>query len=199
MTVAGLLLAAGAGVRFGGPKALVEFRGETLAARGVRLLGDGGCAPVLVVVGADGDAVSQLALGAAATVHNPDWASGMGSSLRAGLRALPTDAEAVVVALVDQPLIGPNAVRRLTAAWRAGATVAVATYAGEARNPVLLDRSVWPQAAAMAVGDRGARAFIAAHAETVTPVACDGTGAPDDIDTPAELARLAAKEIDHEA
>ncbi|GLZ10558.1 4-diphosphocytidyl-2C-methyl-D-erythritol synthase [Actinomadura sp. NBRC 104425] len=180
---AGLLLAAGAGRRLGRPKALVEVAGERLVDRGVRVLLEGGCAPVLVVTGA-----APVEAAGAVAVPNPGWRTGMGSSLRAGLAALPPDAPAVVVALVDQPRVGAAAVRRLVEAYRAGARVAVATYGGAPRNPVLIAREHFADAAAAAVGDRGARAFLRARPDLVTPVACDDVAAPDDIDTPADLA-----------
>jgi len=131
----------------------------------------------------------------------------MGSSLRAALRAL-TDAErgpdrsaatlgqdvgAVVVALADQPLIGTDAVARLIAAYRGGAGVAVACYDGKPRNPVLLAREHWPEVIAAATGDQGARAFLRARPELVTLVECGDTGSPDDIDTAADLDRVAAR------
>jgi len=185
--VAGLLLAAGDGSRLGRPKALVEFRGMTLAARGAATLADGGADPVLVVTGA-----APVRLDGATTVHNPLWATGMGSSLKAGLAALTSHdgITAVVVSLADQPLISAEAVRRLIRAHQAGAAVVIATYDGKPRNPVLLAREHWDQVAAMADGDAGARPFLRAHQELVTLVECAGTGSPDDIDTPADLSRL---------
>ena len=118
----------------------------------------------------------------------------MGSSLRAGLGALePTGVGAVVVALADQPLVGSEAVARLIAAYRGGATVAVAVYEGKPRNPVLLGREHWPEVIAMSTGDTGARAFLRARASLVTLVECGDTGRPDDIDTPADLARITAR------
>jgi CTP:molybdopterin cytidylyltransferase MocA len=190
VTVAGVLLAAGEGRRMGRPKALVRLDGEPLVERGVRLLAEGGCEPIVVVVGAAEVAVD------AQVVHNPDWRSGMGSSLRAGLRALGPHVEAAVVALVDQPLIGPEAVRRLIGAWRAGAPDAVvATYEGQPRNPVLLDRGVWERAMASALGDQGARAFLRdAYDARIVEVPCDGTGSPADLDTPEELAAVSRQE-----
>jgi len=183
--IVGLVLAAGSGSRLGTPKALVELAGERLVDRAVRTLRDGGCADVTVVLGA-----AQVEVAGARVVHNPDWTTGMGSSLRVGLAALPDDADAVVISLVDQPLIGPDVVARLIAAHNGGATVAVATYAGKRRNPALFARSTWADAAASAVGDQGARAYFATHPDTVTAVACDDLGDPVDIDTPADLARF---------
>jgi nicotine blue oxidoreductase len=188
-----VLLAAGEGSRFGRPKALVELDGQTLAERGVALLRAGGADPVLIVTGA-----AQVDLGPehqARTVYNGEWRTGMGSSLRAALRAL-TELEAgpevgaVVVALADQPLVGAAAVGRLIAAYQAGAGVAVAAYAGRPRNPVLLAREHWPEVIATATGDQGARAFLRARPDLVTLVECGDTGRPDDIDTPADLEHI---------
>jgi CTP:molybdopterin cytidylyltransferase MocA len=203
--VAGVLLAAGEGSRFGQPKALVELNGQTLAERGVNLLRAGGADPILVVVGA-----APVELDDTHTVYNPQWRTGMGSSLQAALQVLLASAEAdsgsgagvgtgtgrdvgaVVVALADQPLVGAEAVARLIAAYRDGATVAVAAYDGHARNPVLLARERWAEVIAMATGDQGARPFLRARPDLVTVVECGDTGRPDDIDTPADLARITA-------
>jgi len=188
------LLAAGEGSRFGRPKALVELDGQTLAERGVTLLRAGGTDPVLIVTGAA--EVELRPEHQARTVYNGEWRTGMGSSLRAALRAL-TELEAdpeigaVVVALADQPLVGAEAVGRLIAAYRAGAGVAVAAYGGKPRNPVLLAREHWPEVIATATGDQGARAFLRARPELVTLVECGDTGRPDDIDTPADLEHIA--------
>ncbi|TNY34479.1 nucleotidyltransferase family protein [Thermomonospora catenispora] len=182
---AGLLLAAGAGSRLGRPKALVELDGERLVDRGVRTLREGGCSPVLVVIGA----ASLEAVGAV-VVPNPRWRTGMGSSLRAGLAELPPGCPAVVIALVDQPRVTPEAVRRLIRAHEAGAPIAVATYGGEPRNPVLISGRYFGEAAEAAVGDAGARPFLRAHPELVTGVPCDDVASPDDIDTPDDLAAL---------
>jgi len=185
--VAGLLLAAGKGSRLGQPKALVEIGGLSLAERGVGLLRDGGADPVVMVTGA-----APVSLPGVITAHNPDWETGMGSSLREGLNALPADREAVVIALVDQPLIGAEAVRRLIAAFIAGAEVAVACYQGRPRNPVLIGGAHWADAAAAAQGDAGARTFLRARPELVTAVECGDVGRPDDLDTPEDLRRIAA-------
>ncbi len=187
MTAAGLLLAAGAGRRMGGPKALVELDGEPLVRRAVRLLRDGGCDDVLVVVGAQADAVAAL-LPDVDVVRCEGWAEGMGASLRAGLEALEAGPhDACVVALVDQPRLGAQSVARLLAT---GGTAAVATYGGRPRNPVLLARAVWPDVRRAAVGDEGARGWLRAHPEQVTAVPCDDTGSPDDVDTPEALRLL---------
>jgi CTP:molybdopterin cytidylyltransferase MocA len=184
--VAGILLAAGAGRRLGQPKALLDLGGQPLVSRGIALLKAGGAGPVIVVTGA-----AAVNLTGVITVHNPHWASGMGSSLAAGLATVPDTCLAAVVALVDQPLVGAAAVRRLIDAYRGGASVAVAAYGGRPRNPVLLARQHWAEVTALAAGDAGARAFLRARPDLVTLVECGDTGSPDDIDTSEDLARIA--------
>jgi nicotine blue oxidoreductase len=98
---------------------------------------------------------------------------------------------AVVVALADQPLVGAGAIARLIDAYRGGASVAVACYEGNPRNPVLLPREHWPEVIASATGDQGARAFLRARPDLVTLIECGDTGRPDDIDTAADLERVA--------
>ena len=192
--VAGILLAAGDGSRLGQPKALVTIAGRTLAERGVALLTEGGTDPVLVVTGA-----ARISMATLHTVYNPDWRSGMGSSLATGLAALDAQSTqagtqneigAAVIALADQPLVGAEAVRRLLSAFGDGAQVAVAAYGGQPRNPVLIARHLWPQVIGAAKGDAGARPFLRAHPDLVTLVECGDTGSPDDIDTEDDLARL---------
>lgn len=183
--VAGVLLAAGGGSRLGRPKALIVVGGVTLATRGADTLRGGGADPVIVVTGA-----ADVDLPGVLSVHNPRWRSGMGSSLAAGLAAAPPSSAAAVIALADQPLVGAEAVRRLIAAYQAGASVAVAAYDGKPRNPVLISRQHWREAVELAVGDVGARPFLRARAGLITQVECGDTGRPDDIDSPDDLARI---------
>jgi CTP:molybdopterin cytidylyltransferase MocA len=183
----GVLLAAGAGSRMGRPKADVVLGGQTLLERGLRMLAAAGCEPVLAVVGAVVPAVSNPL---AAFVTNPDWESGMGSSLRVGLGAATGDA--AVVALVDQPGITPEAVRRLRAAHRAG-FAAAATFGGEWRTPVLFDRALWPEVMAAVTGDAGARHWLRRNPARVIPVACDDVADPTDLDQPEDLTRWELK------
>ncbi|WP_406070054.1 NTP transferase domain-containing protein [Micromonospora sp. NBC_01638] len=185
---AGLLLAAGAGRRYGRPKALVELAGEPLVRRGIRLLSDGGCTPVHVVLGAGADEVPDLP--GAVPVRHDRWPDGLGSSLRRGLASLPADVPAAVVVLVDQPLLSPVAVRRVRGAYADGAVVAVATYGGRPGHPVLLSRETWPLLDGYAVGDRGARDLLRDRPDLVVEVPCGDVGSPVDVDTPVELFRL---------
>lgn len=188
---AGLVLAAGEGRRLGTPKALVSIDGELLVDRAVRALTDGGCSPVVVVLGARAaEVVGRARVDDAVVVVNDGWREGIGSSLRVGLRVL-TDlgAAGVVVALADQPRIGPDVVRRLVSHPTDVAAV-VASYGGRPGNPVRLHASVWPEVSATATGDVGARAWMRAHPDRVQVVACDDLGSDDDIDTREDLIRL---------
>ena len=210
--VAGVLLAAGEGSRLGQPKALVEIGGQRLADRGVVMLRAGGADPIVVVTGA-----VPVDIPGALVVHNPAWSTGMGSSLTAGLSVLgalpPGECSAAVIALADQPLVTAECVRRLIASHvgdvsiggaatdggagpgadagpGGGASIAVASYGGRPRNPVLIARAHWAEVLTLAHGDAGARPFLRAHPDLVTLVECGDAGRPDDIDTPEDLVRV---------
>ncbi|MEU5362077.1 nucleotidyltransferase family protein [Streptomyces sp. NPDC005925] len=191
--IAGLLLAAGGGRRLGGrPKALLEHRGRPLVEHAVGVLRAAGCARVHVVLGAAaGDVRARAELDGCVLVDNPEWEAGMGSSLRAGLASLTgTGARAALVSLVDQPGIGPEATARVRAAYRDGTSLASAAYAGVRGHPVLLGAAHWADIAASATGDRGARAYLAAHEGAITLVECGDVAEAFDIDTAADLGHL---------
>ncbi|MEU5432935.1 nucleotidyltransferase family protein [Streptomyces sp. NPDC020719] len=191
--VVGLLLAAGGGRRLGGrPKALLTHRGRPLVEHAVRVLREGGCTAVHVVLGASADEVRKRArLDDCVLVDNPDWAEGMGSSLRAGLASLAgTGASAALVCLVDQPGIGPAAIARVRAAYASPSSLVAAAYEGRRGHPVLFGADRWPDIAASAEGDRGARAYLKAHESAITLVECGDVAEPYDIDTEADLKRL---------
>jgi nicotine blue oxidoreductase len=191
--VAGLLLAAGGGRRLGGrPKALLGYRGRPLAEHAVAVLRGAGCERIHVVLGAAADTVRERAdLGDCVLVDNPDWAAGMGSSLRAGLDSFAgTGVRAALVLLVDQPGIGMTATGRVLAAYRDETSLVSAAYAGMRGHPVLLGSAHWAGIAATATGDRGARAYLKAHDEAITLVECGDVARPYDIDTEADLVHL---------
>jgi CTP:molybdopterin cytidylyltransferase MocA len=196
VSVAGLVLAAGGGRRFGGPKALVRLDGELLVERAVATLRSAGCTPIVVVLGASAAHVASTAdLGDAVVLVNDGWEQGMGSSLRTGLCALrDLSAPAAAITLVDQPGVGADVLRRLVERWRPGVSAVVASYDGEARNPAVIDASVWPDVMAAAEGDVGARGWLRNHPDDVTLVACDDLGSVIDIDTPLDLDRVVAEQ-----
>ncbi len=170
----------------GGPKALVELDGEPLVRRALRVLDEGGCAPIVVVVGAAAAAVRAVLPPDVTVVEAADWAEGMGASLRAGLAAL-TEVDAALVHLVDLPGVTPAAVARL-AAGAGPATLRRAAYDGRPAHPVVLGRDHWAAAAAVAIGDAGARDYLKGH-PALELVECSDVAAPDDVDTPDALAR----------
>ncbi|WP_028812906.1 nucleotidyltransferase family protein [Streptomyces flavidovirens] len=191
--IAGLLLAAGAGRRLGGrPKALLEYRGRPLVEHAVRVLREGGCGPVHVVLGASAAEVRERAdLSGCVLVDNPEWDEGMGSSLRAGLASLAgTGTAAALVSLVDQPGIGPAAVGRVVAAYRSPSSLVAAAYGGRRGHPALFGAERWADIVRTARGDRGARAYLKEHEGAVTLVECGDVAEAYDIDTPEDLFHL---------
>lgn len=189
MSLAGLVLAAGAGRRMGGPKALLPRPGgQTAVQETVWRVRTGGCDPVAVVVGAAADEVTQVVADTAFVVSAPDWASGMGASLRAGLAwaaTLPTSVDAVLITLVDLPDVDTDVYARLRASAAGPGTMARATYGGDVGHPVVLGRDHWATAAERAVGDRGARDFLGAA--DVTFVECADLATGRDTDRPTDL------------
>lgn len=189
MAVAGLLLAAGAGRRMGGPKALVRLGGEPLVTRALRVMAGADLAPLVVVLGAAADDVRAALPVGTATVVAAGWETGMGASLRAGLAELAGSdpaTDAVVVHLVDTPGIGLEALARVAARARPG-VLARGAYGGRPGHPVLLGRDHWEGVAAAAEGDAGARSYLGTRAEEVEPVEVGDVADPGDVDTPADL------------
>ncbi|CUR61215.1 4-diphosphocytidyl-2C-methyl-D-erythritol synthase [metagenome] len=179
MTV-GLLLAAGAGERFGGPKALArDTDGTSWLLRSVQALRP--CAEIVVVLGAEAERAAALLPMSVSRIRADDWTDGMGASLRAGLQALgPTDHEAALVSLVDLPDVDAAVVARLLGAVTGADVLARAAYDGVPGHPVLLGRDHWDGVVASATGDRGARDYLAAH--EVTLVECGDLATGADVD-----------------
>ena len=180
MTV-GLLLAAGAGERFGGPKALArDADGTSWLLRSVQALRP--CAEIVVVLGAGAEQAAALLPMSVARVRADDWAEGMGASLRAGLSALAGTAhEAALVSLVDLPDVGAAVVARLVAASTGPGVLARAAYDGVPGHPVLIGRDHWVGVVETATGDRGARDYLAAH--DVALVECGDLATGADVDS----------------
>jgi nicotine blue oxidoreductase len=191
--IAAVVLAAGLGTRFAGPipKPLVPLAGRALLAYALDAARASGLAPV-VLVASDGVVATVAAVVAPESVivvRNEAPERGIASSLQCALRALADrdEVDAVVVGLADQPLVGPGAYQRVGAAYAGGARLAFATYHGQRGNPVLVARDHWDEALTL-TGDEGARVLFRRHPAVAVP--CDGTGSPDDVDTPEDLTRL---------
>jgi|SRR5690349_21649230 CTP:molybdopterin cytidylyltransferase MocA len=165
--VSAVVLAAGASSRFGlPPKQQVLLASVLDRVRRARSVDE-----IVVVTGA------HLLETDARVVPCADWERGPGASLRCGLAALSPDAEAAVVVLADGPMLAPEAIDRVVAAWRDGAgDVVAASYGGDRGHPVVLGRAAWAK-----IPDEGARAL------EPTLIACDDLGAPGDIDVPDDL------------
>jgi nicotine blue oxidoreductase len=189
--VSAILLAAGGGSRFGGGKLLATFGGRPLVAAVLDALAEAPVDEIVVVLGARAGEMRRICEPyGVRIVENADWELGQSTSVLAGLRALGPEARAAVVLLGDQPLVRAEAVGRLVAAFGEGARVAVATYGGRRRNPVLFAREVWALLEEELAGDEGARSVLRRHPELVVEVPCDGAGDPTDVDTRADLRDL---------
>jgi molybdenum cofactor cytidylyltransferase len=192
--IAGIVLAAGQSSRLGRPKQLLPVHGEPLIRHTLRRVLASSLDQVILVVGQEADevraAVADLPV---ACVFNADAAAGQSTSVRAGLAALSPDVAAAVFILGDQPGVDPNVIDTLIASWReTGAPVVVPRYEDRMGNPVLFDRRLFPELAALE-GDTGARPVVRAYHDSgelhVAPVAGP---APPDVDTEADYAALIA-------
>ncbi|MGA7487016.1 MAG: molybdopterin-binding/glycosyltransferase family 2 protein [Xanthobacteraceae bacterium] len=194
--IAGIVLAAGRSTRMGGPnKLLAEIGGRPL----VRIAAEEALAsranPVIVVVGHQRDEVARALAGLPVElVHNPDFAQGLGTSLKAGIAAVPADAEGAIVCLGDMPQVDAGLIDRLIAAFDPdrGALVVTPTFEGKRGNPVLWSRRFFPDLMAIE-GDVGARRLIGRYGEAVVEVPLHGRAALVDIDTPEALTGVKAE------
>ena len=182
--VTGLLLAAGAGRRMGMPKALVSTDGVPWVRRAAGVLLDGGCAEVVVVLGAAEpearEALADVGEGVEIVVSET-WEHGMGESLRSGIAALQErSAQAALVHLVDLPDVGAAVVRRLLAAATGPDTLARAGYGGVPGHPVLIGADHFAGVAELAAGDSGAREYLRRHRPTL--VECGDLAGGRDVD-----------------
>lgn len=187
--VAALVLAAGRASRMGGTnKLLAEVDGVPLLLRAVNAALASKAASVTVVLGYEADKAEALLAGRrVAIVRNPDFAEGMSTSLRAGIAALPAEAEAAVVLLADMPRIGAAHVDRLIDAFEAKRpSIVVPQRGGRRGNPILWPREFFAPMQALS-GDQGARGLLEAHAGRIRPVEMDDDAIHVDIDTPADL------------
>lgn len=183
-----ILLAAGGGRRFGGRKMLADWSGEALVVAAARIALAAPVARVTVVTGADGAEVERtlqpLAGPRLRTVRNAEWRSGIASSLRVGLDALPEDAACAIVFLGDMPEVPVDGAAWLLEALAAGAPAALTEYQGKPAHPVAFARSVFAQLRDLQ-GDLGAR-HILSSLPGVARVASQDSGSLFDMDAPRD-------------
>lgn len=187
--VAAIILAAGQARRFGAQKLLAPLGESTVIAAVVDVVRASGVEFMVGVTGPAGDAVRDAVDGPVTWTGNQDPARGMGSSVAAGVGALPPNVGAALVVLGDQPTVSPAVVRRLVETWRLGGGPIVApSYRGVRGNPVLFDRSMFAHLAALD-GEHGARDLIASDPSRVTLVEVP-EAPPMDVDTPSDYGEL---------
>lgn len=183
MSLAAVILAAGAGRRMGGPKALLVVEGETLLRRAARAALAAGCAPVVAVVGPWDPDVADLDV---LLVPNPDADEGMASSIRIGLAALPASVEAVLLLGVDQPAVDGGLLRSLLERFRqSGGRPAACAYADTLGIPAVFPARFIPDLLDLR-GDRGAKAILLREGAATLPFPAGAQ----DLDRPGDLTRV---------
>ena len=189
--VTGIVLAAGEGTRLGGGKQLLPFAGKTLLECVVDTALASSLQQLVVVLGhRAGELRSLLAGRDLLLVDNPRYRQGQSTSLQAGLQAVPTQSEAALFLLGDQPLLAPGTIDRLLAAYAATPSpIVLPVYAGRRGNPVLFSRETFPELSALR-GDSGARTLFATYAGRLLRVPVNDPGILLDVDTREDYRRL---------
>jgi molybdenum cofactor cytidylyltransferase len=194
--IAAIVLAAGRSTRMGAAnKLLADIGGKPMVRRAVEAAQASAASPVLVVTGHQEADVRAALTGLKVTfVHNPDYAVGLASSLKAGIEAVPNSADGALVLLGDMPQISAAHLDRLMAAFAVeGRTgIIVPVHAGKRGNPVLWPAAYFPEMLQLE-GDAGARRLLAAHASRVREVDLGTEAIFLDVDTPGALAQVRSR------
>jgi len=189
-----IVLAGGAGRRFGGGKLLAPWRQGLLIEAALDAAFAAPVRSVILVTGADPGvtpvaiehAMTEGEIGRLKIVHAPDHAEGMAATLRAGVAALPPDCGGVFVFLGDMPLIPPDVAPALAATLRAGAPAAVPLFEGRRGHPALFGAELFPALLSL-TGDEGARSVLRGQGERVAEVPASSSGVHFDVDTHGAL------------
>ena len=192
--ISGLILGAGASQRLGPPKQLLPYRGKTMLGWVVNEAQHAaGLDEVVVVLGRAADQIrEQVNFGEARAVENPVYGEGCASSYRAGIGALNSDSDAIMIILGDMPGVEAQVIDRLADAWRQGdAPIALCSYQGRKGHPMIFARSMFAQLVDLH-GDKAAWKLVDANAALVHEVQFD-LPYPDDINTPADFERMTGK------
>jgi len=189
--IAALVLAAGGSSRMGRPKQTLLLDGVPMLQRVLNTLRESNVGRVVVVLGGSAVEVRRhVRFDDELVVVNPSYSKGMSSSLRLGLKHVGTDADAVIIALGDQPFVHPATIDTLVSTYEGSrAPIVIPTHKGARGNPVLFDRRVFPQIAGIR-GDIGAKHVVEENAADVLEVEVPDRGVLVDIDTPADLNRV---------
>jgi len=188
--IAAIVLAAGVSSRMGKPKQTLSLNGVPMLQKVLEIFRRSNVGRVVVVLGANaGEVKKNVKFAYESVVVNPRFAEGMSSSLKLGLKHVASGSDAIIVALGDQPFVLPRTIDSLVEAYeRTGAQVVLPTYQGTRGNPVLFDRSVFPQIAGIR-GDAGAKSVVQKNAAEVLEVEVPDRGVLVDIDTFSDLKR----------
>jgi len=199
--ITAILLAAGRSTRMEGRnKLLLPFAGVPLVARSARALLDSNVHDTVTVTGHDHEAITSALEGMPLRrVHNPDFASGMASSLKAGLMQVPENADAALVCLGDMPAVTAHDINRMIAAFspEEGRGIIVPVFKGKRGNPVLFARAYFAEMLACE-GDTGAKPVLNANPDAVFEVEMESAAVLADADTPAAFEALKAEFDAHE-
>jgi molybdenum cofactor cytidylyltransferase len=192
MSIAAIIVAAGASTRLGQPKQLVMLDGEPLLQRAVRCAREAGAEPVFVVLGAYSDVIEKIVdFGTATIVRNDDWEEGIASSIRAGVKAVNARIEAAGVLLMtcDQPRMTAAHLQKMIELFdtRLETAMIASVYAGARGVPALFPRVLFADLLALR-GDKGARGLLAIA--SLPSVEIQFEGGEVDIDRPEDLAEL---------
>jgi molybdenum cofactor cytidylyltransferase len=191
LSTSAVILAAGASTRMGAVKQLLPLEGRPLLQRVLDNVRASSVGEVVLVLGSSAEAIRrEIEAQNVRVVLNENYQQGMGTSLRSGLSALDPEAAAALIVLADQPFVRSATLDQLIAEHRrSGAQIVIPTYRGFRGNPVLLDRSVFPEVMALG-GDIGCRAIFGDHPQGILKVPVDDVGILLDIDRQSDLEAL---------
>jgi molybdenum cofactor cytidylyltransferase len=189
--IGAVILAAGMSSRMGEAKQLLRLGENTLLGQVVEIVRGSRVDEIVLVLGHAAETIKEsIAIQNLRVVINEAYRQGMGSSLRTGLAALPPEVDAALIVLADQPFIRPATLNRLIDQYeQSGAQIVIPIFKGFRGNPILLDRSVFPEVMAL-TGDIGCRAIFGNHLEGIVKVPVEDIGILLDLDSKNDFERL---------
>jgi len=192
--IAAIVLAAGISARMGKPKQTIPVSGKPMLEKVLEIYRHAEVDMVVVVLGAHATQVKKgVKFQKETVVLNTLYRNGMSGSLRLGLRAVEEVADAVIVALGDQPFLSPDTIKTLIQVHsRTKAPVVVPVYHGTRGNPVIFDKSLFPEIKRIR-GDRGAKSVVERHRDSLQEVAVEDRGVLADIDTPSDYVKATSR------